>query len=97
MNIKPLHDRVLVRRVEAENLTKSGLLVIPDAAKEKPMRAEVVAVGPGRITDDGARLPMSVMRGDHVLIGKYSGTEIKLDSVDHLIVTEAEVLAVVEE
>lgn len=94
MNIRPLHDRVLVKRVEDEEQVRGGI-IIPDTAKEKPQQAEVVAVGPGKVDDDGKRQPMDVKKGDRVLIGKYSGSEIKLDGEDMVILREDEILAVI--
>ncbi len=94
MNIRPLHDRVLVQRVEQEEQVRGGI-IIPDTAKEKPQEAKVVAVGPGKIDDDGKRLPMDVKAGDRVLIGKYSGSEIKVEDEDYVILREDEILAVV--
>ena len=95
MGFRPLHDRVLVRRIEADAKTAGGI-IIPDTAKEKPMEAEVVAVGEGKFDDNGKRIPMSVKPGNRVLIGKYSGTEVKIDGVDHVIVREDEILAIVK-
>ncbi|HEY9419928.1 MAG TPA: co-chaperone GroES [Thermoanaerobaculia bacterium] len=94
MNIRPLHDRVLVKRVEQEEQVRGGI-IIPDTAKEKPQEAEVIAVGPGKLADDGKRAPMDVQTGDRVLMGKYSGSEIKLDGTDYVILREEEILAVV--
>jgi chaperonin GroES len=94
MNIRPLHDRVLVRRVEAEEQVRGGI-IIPDTAKEKPQQAQVVAVGPGKMNDDGKRAPMDVKEGDRVLMGKYSGSEIRIDEEDFVILREDEILAVV--
>ena len=94
MAFRPLGDRVLVKRVEEESKTKGGI-IIPDTAKEKPMEAEVVAVGDGKINENGTRNPMSVKAGQKVLIGKYSGTEVKIDGIDHVIVREDEILAIV--
>ena len=94
MAITPLYDRVLLKRVDAAETVRGGI-IIPDTAKEKPMEAEVVAVGEGKFSDEGKRIPMSVKAGNKVLIGKYSGTEVKLDGVDHVIVREDEILAVV--
>ena len=94
VNIRPLHDRVLVKRIEEEEQVKGGI-IIPDTAKEKPQEAEVVAVGPGKIQDDGNRQPMDVSSGDRILIGKYSGSEIKIDDEDYVILREDEILAVV--
>ena len=93
MKVRPLHDRILVRRVAEEEKTKGGI-IIPDTAKEKPQEGEVVAVGPGRMTDEGKRLPMEVKKGDHVLIGKYSGTEVKIDGVEYTILREDDVLGI---
>jgi chaperonin GroES len=94
MNIRPLHDRVLVKRVEQEEQVRGGI-IIPDTAKEKPQEAEVIAVGPGKLSEDGKRSPMDVQAGDRVLMGKYSGSEIKLDGNDYVILREEEILAVV--
>ena len=94
MNLKPLNDRVLVKRLEGEEKTAGGLF-IPDTAKEKPSKGEVVAVGPGKTTDDGKKLVMTVKAGDLVLFNKYAGTEIKLDGVDHLVLREDDVLAII--
>ncbi|MEZ4464583.1 MAG: co-chaperone GroES [bacterium] len=95
MKIRPLYDRIIVRRVEAETMTKSGLY-IPDTAKEKPIEGEVIAVGNGKPADDGTIRPLEVKAGDRVLFGKYSGTEIKLDGEENLILREDEVLAIIE-
>ncbi len=95
MSIRPLHDRVVVKRIETQEQIRGGI-IIPDTAKEKPQEAEVIAVGPGKINDDGKRSPMDVKKGDRVLIGKYSGTEIKIDDEEHVIVREDEILAVLE-
>ena len=95
MNIRPLHDRVVVKRLEQGETVRGGI-IIPDTAKEKPQEAEVIAVGPGKINDDGKRSPMDVKAGDVVLIGKYSGSEIKLDDEEYTIVREDEILAVIE-
>ena len=94
MNIRPLHDRVLVKRVEQEEQVRGGI-IIPDTAKEKPQEAEVVAVGPGKLNDEGKRTPLEVQPGDRILMGKYSGSEIKLDDMDYVIVREDEILAVI--
>jgi chaperonin GroES len=94
VNIRPLHDRVLVKRLEQEEVKRGGI-IIPDTAKEKPQEAEVVAVGPGKVNDDGKRVPTEVKAGDRVLIGKYSGSDIKLEDEDYVIVREDEILAVV--
>jgi len=95
VNIRPLHDRVLVKRIENEEQVRGGI-IIPDTAKEKPQEAEVVAVGPGKVQDDGSRSPMDVKKGDRILIGKYSGSEVKLDGEDYVILREDEILAVLE-
>jgi len=95
MNVRPLRDRILVRRVE-EQEQRIGGIIIPDTAKEKPQTAKVVAVGRGRVNDKGDVLPLDVKAGDYVLIGKYAGTEIKLDGEDYLILREEEVLGVAE-
>ena len=91
--IRPLHDRVIVKRIEEEEKTKGGI-IIPDTAKEKPQEARVVAVGPGR-HDDGKVIPLGVKAGDKILFGKYSGTEIKLDGEEHLILREEDILGVI--
>ena len=95
MNIRPLHDRVVVKRIEDEGEQVRGGIIIPDTAKEKPQEAEVVAVGPGKVQDDGGRSPMDVNIGDKILIGKYSGSEIKINDQDLVILREDEILAVV--
>lgn len=92
MNLKPLHDRVLVKRVESEEKTAGGLF-IPDTAKEKPSKGEVIAVGPGKV-ENGNRIEMSVKAGDLVLFNKYAGTEVKLDGVEHLVMREDDILAI---
>jgi len=94
MKVKPLHDRVLVKRVEAEEKVKGGI-IIPDTAKEKPLEGKVVAIGAGRLDEDGKRVPLEVKVGDKVLIGKYAGTEIKIDDIEHVIVREDEILGVI--
>jgi chaperonin GroES len=94
MAIKPLYDRVMLKRVDPAETVKGGI-IIPDTAKEKPMEAEVVAVGEGKFDESGKRIPMTEKAGHKVLIGKYSGTEVKLDGVDHVIVREDEILAIV--
>jgi chaperonin GroES len=95
MNVRPLRDRVLVKRVE-EQEQRVGGIIIPDSAKEKPQQAKVVAVGSGRVNDEGRVIPPDVKAGDFVLIGKYGGTEIKLDGEEYLIVREDEILGVAE-
>ena len=95
MKVRPLNDRVLIKRLEAKEQVRGGI-IIPDTAKEKPMEGEVVAVGPGRLDEEGKRVAMSVKAGEKVLVGKYAGTEIKIDDVEHVIVREDEVLGIVE-
>jgi len=95
MAIRPLHDRILVKRVKEEEKTKGGI-IIPDTAKEKPIEAKVVAVGTGRILDSGEVRPLAVKQGDLVLFGKYGGTEVKIDGEDHLILREDDILGIIE-
>ena len=95
VNIRPLHDRVLVKRIEEEEQVRGGI-IIPDTAKEKPQEAEVVAVGPGKIGDNGERQAMDVKAGDRILVGKYSGSEIKVEGVEYVILREDEILGVIE-
>jgi len=95
MAIRPLHDRILVRRVKEEDTTKGGI-IIPDTAKEKPIEAKVVAVGTGRILDSGELRALAVKKGDLVLFGKYGGTEVKIDGEDHLILREDDILGIIE-
>jgi chaperonin GroES len=95
MNIRPLHDRIIVRRLE-EGEQKVGGIIIPDTAKEKPQQGKVLAVGNGRVNDDGKRVPLDVRSGNLILFGKYSGQEIKLDGEEYLIMKEDEVLGVIE-
>ena len=94
-NVKPLRDRVLVRRIEEEE-QKVGGIIVPDTAKEKPQQAEVVAVGTGRILDDGTRVPLALKAGDKVLVGKWSGTDVVIDGQDYLILKEDEVLGILQ-
>jgi chaperonin GroES len=94
-NVRPLRDRIMVRRIE-EGEKKVGGIIIPDSAKEKPQQAEVIAVGNGRVLDDGTKAPLTVKAGDKVLVGKWSGTEIKLDGEEYLILKEDEVLGILE-
>lgn len=94
MNVRPLQDRLLIRRVEEEEKTQGGLF-IPDSAKERPLTGHVIAVGAGKRLEDGTILPLDVKQGDQVLFGKYAGTEIKLDGVDHIILSEDEVLGII--
>ena len=93
MHVRPLHDRVLLKRLEEKEVVKGGI-IIPDTAKEKPMEGEVISVGPGKLMDDGKRSPMDVKAGDRVLFGKYAGTEIKIDDQEFVIMREEELLAV---
>ncbi len=93
MNVRPLHDRVLLKRIEEKEVMKGGI-IIPDTAKEKPMEGEVIAVGPGKMTEDGKRAAMDVKAGDRVLFGKYAGSEIKIDDQEYVIMREEEILAV---
>ncbi len=93
MNVRPLHDRVLVKRVEEKEIVKGGI-IIPDTAKEKPMEGEVIAAGPGKSWKTASVPPMDVKEGDRILFGKYSGTEIKIDDQDYLIMREEEILAI---
>jgi chaperonin GroES len=95
MNFRPLHDRILIKRIEEKETAKGGI-IIPDSAKEKPQEGEVIAVGNGKKTEDGKIIPLDVKAGDRILFGKYSGTEIKVDNEDFLILKEEEVLGVVE-
>jgi len=94
MKVRPLNDRVLIKRLEAKETVRGGI-IIPDSAKEKPMEGEVIAVGPGKLDDTGKLMPMTVKAGDRVLVGKYAGTEIKIDEIEHIIVREDEVLGIV--
>ena len=93
MHVKPLADRILVRRIEEQETIRGGI-IIPDTAKEKPQEGEVVAVGPGRLTEEGKRIVMEVKKGDRVLIGKYSGTDVKIDGTEYVILREDDVLGV---
>ena len=95
MNVRPLHDRIIVKRLEEEEQRVGGI-IIPDTAKEKPQQGRVIAAGGGKTTDEGKRLPMDVKAGDTILFGKYSGQEIKLDGQEYLIMREEEVLGVIE-
>lgn len=93
MNLTPLHDRVIVKPAPAEEVTKGGL-IIPDTVKEKPQRGEIVAIGGGKLAEDGKTTPLTVKVGDNVLYGKYSGTEISVDGVDYLIMRESDIFAI---
>jgi chaperonin GroES len=95
MRVRPLHDRILLKRIEEKETVKGGI-IIPDTAKEKPQEAEVIAVGKGKKTEDGKVIPLDVKAGDRILFGKYSGTEIKIDDQEYLIIREDEVLGVIE-
>jgi chaperonin GroES len=96
MNIRPLHDRIVVKRIEEDTEKTAGGLIIPDSAKEKPQKGEVVAVGKGKRNDEGKLIPLDVQAGDHILFGKYSGSDIKMDGTEYLIMREDEVLGVLE-
>ncbi|RJQ64132.1 MAG: co-chaperone GroES [Desulfobacteraceae bacterium] len=95
MKIRPLQDRILVKRVEEEEKTKGGI-IIPDTAKEKPAEGKVEAVGNGKVGDDGKRIPLEIKKGDRILFGKYSGTEVKIEGTEYLIMREDDVLGVIE-
>lgn len=95
MKVRPLQDRVIVKRLEEEQKTKGGI-IIPDTAKEKPMEGVVISVGKGKVKEDGTLLKLDVKEGDRVLFGKYAGTEIKIDGVEHLIMREDDILGVIE-
>jgi chaperonin GroES len=95
MKIRPLQDRVIVRRLEEEEKTKGGI-IIPDTAKEKPQEGKVIAVGKGKITEEGKVIPLDVKVGDRILFGKYSGTEVKIGGEEHLIMREEDILGIIE-
>jgi chaperonin GroES len=95
MKVRPLHDRILVKREEEEE-ARSGSIIIPDSAKEKPQRGKVVSVGNGKVTEDGKRVALDVKSGDRILFGKYSGSEVKIDGDEYLILREEDVLAILE-
>jgi chaperonin GroES len=95
MKVKPLYDRILVKRVDAQDEVRGGI-IIPDSAKEKPLEAKVMAVGEGKRGDDGKAIPLTVKVGDTILLGKYAGSEVKIDDVEHIILREDEVLAIIE-
>ncbi|HEX72312.1 MAG TPA: co-chaperone GroES [Candidatus Hydrogenedentes bacterium] len=95
MKVRPLADRILVKREEPSETVRGGI-IIPDTAKEKPQEGKVVAVGPGRLDDNGKRIPLEVKKGDRILMGKYAGTEVKIDGEEHIIMREDDVLAVIE-
>lgn len=93
MNVRPLSDRILVRRLEAEEKTRGGIIV-PDTAKERPLEGEVIAVGTGKRLEDGTVVPLDVSKGDRILFGKYAGTEIQVEGVEHMILREEEILGI---
>jgi chaperonin GroES len=95
MKVRPLHDRVIVKRVEEEDKTKGGI-IIPDTAKEKPIEGKVIAVGNGKVLESGQKIPLEVKKGDRVLFAKYAGTEIKIDGEEHLIMREDDIIAIVD-
>jgi chaperonin GroES len=95
MKIRPLHDRILVKRLEEQEVKKGGI-IIPDTAKEKPQEAKVIAVGSGKVTDDGKKIPLDVKAGDRILFGKYSGSEVKVEDEEYLILREDDVLGIIE-
>jgi chaperonin GroES len=95
MKVRPLHDRVIVKRVEEEEKTKGGI-IITDTAKEKPVEGKVIAVGDGKLADDGKKIPLEVKAGDKILFGKYAGTEIQIDGEEHLIMREDDIIAIVQ-
>jgi chaperonin GroES len=95
MAIRPLHDRLIVKRLEEEEKTKGGI-IIPDSAKEKPAEGKVIAVGNGRLSKDGKKMPLEVKKGDRILFAKYGGTEVKIDGEEHLIMREEDVLGIIE-
>ncbi len=95
MKIRPLQDRILVKRIEEEEITKGGI-IIPDSAKEKPQEGKVVAVGKGKVADDGKTIELTVKKGDKILFSKYAGTEVQIDGEEHLIIREDDVLGVCE-
>jgi chaperonin GroES len=94
MKIRPLHDRILVKRLEEQEVRKGGI-IIPDTAKEKPQEAKVIAVGTGKVTDDGKKIPLDVKAGDRILFGKYSGSEVKVEDEEYLILREEDVLGII--
>ena len=96
MKMRPLQDRVIVKRIEEEEKTKGGI-IIPDTAKEKPQEGKVIAVGKGKVTEEGKLIPLDVKVGDRILFGKYSGTEVKIEGVEHLIMREEDILGIIEE
>ena len=95
MKVRPLHDRIIVKRLEEEEKTKGGI-IIPDTAKEKPIEGKVIAVGDGRINENGTKIPLDVKKGDRILFAKYGGTEIKIDGEEHLMMKEDDILGIIE-
>jgi chaperonin GroES len=95
MKIRPLHDRIIVKRMEEQEVKKGGI-IIPDSAKEKPQEGKVIAVGNGKVSDDGKKIPLDVKAGDKILFGKYSGSEVKVEDEEYLILREEDVLAIIE-
>ncbi len=93
--LRPLHDRILIKRVEEEEVRRGGI-IIPDTAKEKPQEGKVIAVGTGKVTEDGKKIPLDVKAGDRILFGKYSGSEVKIDDVEYLILREDDVLGILD-
>jgi chaperonin GroES len=94
--LRPLHDRVLVKRLEEQDEERHGSIIIPDTAKEKPQEGKVIAIGTGKVTDDGKRLPLAVKEGDRILFGKYSGSEVKIDGTEYLILREEDILGILD-
>jgi chaperonin GroES len=95
MKVRPLHDRLIIKRLEEDEKTKGGI-IIPDTAKEKPIEGKVIAVGDGKIKEDGTKIPLEIKKGDRVLFTKYGGTEIKIDGEEHLMMKEDDILAIIE-
>ena len=95
MKVRPLHDRVIVKRIEEEEKTKGGI-IIPDTAKEKPIEGKIIAAGNGKLLENGSKVPLEVKKGDRVLFGKYAGTDIKIDGEEHLIMREDDIIAILE-
>ena len=95
MKVRPLHDRVIVKRIEEEQKTKGGI-IIPDTAKEKPVEGKIVAIGNGKVLENGTKIPLEVKEGQKVLFGKYAGTEINIDGEEHLIMKEDDIIAIIE-
>ena len=95
MELRPLHDRILIQRIEEETITKGGI-IIPDTVREKPAEGKIVSAGNGKIGDDGKRIPLEIKKGDQILFGKYSGTELKIEGEEYLIISEGDVLGIIE-